>query len=110
MNKPKRLMLWTMKTAEHGEFPVETRDKIDWVNDVDNTVMRDGAYAEIPWSYFFTGAGEDNGVQKVVRRERSAPLDNRDEPREVTHRRALEYLCADNGWAFVDAVKTREAD
>lgn len=110
MNKPKRLMLWTMRTAEHGEFPVETRDKINWTDDVTDHTVRDGAFAEIPWSYFFGGTGMRNEAQKVECREATAPLDNPAESRETTHRLALEYLCGANGWVFVDAVKTGEAD
>lgn len=109
-DRPKRLVLWKMKTAEHGEFPVETRDKVNWANDVDNTVVRDGAYAEIPWHYFFTGTGKRPEAPKVECRERPGPIDDLNEPREVTHRRALEYLCDANGWTLVDAVKTGEAD
>lgn len=112
MADEKRLMIWNVKMGNH-EFTVETRDKHDWADDHSKDTVRVGAIAEIPWR-------DPIAMKDVIRhREATSPMDAWNEPREVTHKRAIEFMAHNNGFtkiedgdivAVFEAVKTGEAD
>jgi hypothetical protein len=94
-------------TTERGAIPVETRDKIDWVDEHSDATIVTGAYAEIPYSYFF---GRRELLEEIQVKEISVSPDDWCEPRETTHRAAIAALCEANEWSFDSAEKTGEKD
>ncbi len=103
----RRVLMWNITTAEHGEIPVETRDKIDWVDERSGQTIRVGASAEIAYSYFFS---RKDAVKEVAVKEISVGFDDWCEPRETTHRSAIAALCEANEWGLVSATETGQKD
>lgn len=103
----RRVLMWNVVTTEHGEIPVETRDKIDWVDEHSDQTIRVGAFAELPYSYFFS---RKEAVKEVDTKEISVGFDDWCEPRETTHRSAIAALCEANGWGLVSATEVGQKD